>query len=432
MIVTMAWKNLARYKRRTFVTACTVAAGVFLNIIFAAFINGMTTESTRNLLEYETAGARVYAPGYFTERKTYPVDYLIEENQTKEIETFFESRGNPAVPLIETTCEIYFTEEFFETSGSVTGILCGLNPKKAGKVFRFGNQDIFESGSWLEKDPDLPYCTGAVVGSWMAKDMKAQTGWYITIQCKGRDGFSQTMDVPIVGIINCPNPAVNSSYIFMDSAYLDEMLSMEGAVTSVAVNTGGVSAAASEEKQIRKAWTEKQNSAPFSGEKQPELYFWHEIADNAVATQTLYEAASAFMMLFMFIIAAVGISNTMIMSVMERKNEIAMLKAMGCTPLYIRALFVSEGIFIGILGCIMGFLLSVPVNIFMAAKGLDFTGIMSAVDIGYAVSGVFRSEWDFPAFINIMAGSLVFAGIASFFPAFSISKKEIAEIFRKN
>ena len=136
-------------------------------------------------------------------------------------------------------------------------------------------------------------------------------------------------------------------------------------------------------------------------------------------------------MFFMFIIAAVGISNTMLMAVLERRNEVAMLKAMGYTPFYIKTLFMWEGIFIGLIGCAIGFATGCLVNIPFVKYGIDFTNMLSDIDMGYRISGLLRSTWNFSSFIRITIGAVIISAFSAYLPTHSTVKKEIAEIFRK-
>jgi putative ABC transport system permease protein len=68
------------------------------------------------------------------------------------------------------------------------------------------------------------------------------------------------------------------------------------------------------------------------------------------------------------IVAGVGISNTMFISVMERTKEIGIMKAVGATNYNVMEIFLIEssllGFFGGAVGCLIGFIISVIINIF--------------------------------------------------------------------
>ena len=425
MILKMAWKNIFRYKKRTLVTASAIAFGVLFTILLDALVFGISNESEINILEYETSGAKIFAGGYFEKIKTLPMDYLIEQNDSEKIAAYLDSKNIPYTKEIQTECEIYFNEDYFETSGSMTGILSAVDIEKSKEVFSL-SQSI-ESGSWLTKEKDGESCSGAVVGSWMADDMNAKPGYYITVQCKGRGGFTQTIDVPIVGIIHCPDAQINSSYIFMDIDYIDEMLSMEKAVTAIDIGLGSAGLA---DRNFKKISSEIKKTDILNDSL--ELKSWREIQADILSVDNMYSLYTNILMAFMFIIAAVGISNTMLMSVMERKNEIGMLKAMGYSSFYVKRLFMWEGVSIGIVGCILGCGAACLLNIPLSTKGLDFTSTLSNVSFGYRISGLMKSGWDITGFIRVTTGALIVAGVAAFIPANSILKKEVADIFRKN
>ena len=68
------------------------------------------------------------------------------------------------------------------------------------------------------------------------------------------------------------------------------------------------------------------------------------------------------------LVAAIGITNTMIMSISERTKEIGIMKALGCYVRDIRAMFLMEagciGLFGGVLGLIFSFLVSIGINLY--------------------------------------------------------------------
>ena len=89
-------------------------------------------------------------------------------------------------------------------------------------------------------------------------------------------------------------------------------------------------------------------------------------------------------------VAALGITNTMIMSISERTREIGIMKALGCYVTDIRVMFLSEagaiGLIGGIIGCVISFIASVVMN--LVSLGFSPENILPAIIGGEGVSRV--------------------------------------------
>lgn len=87
------------------------------------------------------------------------------------------------------------------------------------------------------------------------------------------------------------------------------------------------------------------------------------------------------------LVAAIGIANTMVMSVTERTREIGIMKALGCYVRDIRVMFLAEasaiGFFGGLIGCVLSGLISLGINV----VGALYAGGMSGGMSGGMVSG---------------------------------------------
>ena len=121
------------------------------------------------------------------------------------------------------------------------------------------------------------------------------------------------------------------------------------------------------------------------------------------------------MLFLVIIIAAVGISNTMLMAVFERIREVGMLEAMGMTKKEIRRLFLWESAGIGILGGIVGLIIGGGLLVWMTIWGVDFGFLLRDMDIGYRISGVMKAAWNpgtmVVAFFFSLVLSVVVAGL---------------------
>jgi putative ABC transport system permease protein len=82
-----------------------------------------------------------------------------------------------------------------------------------------------------------------------------------------------------------------------------------------------------------------------------------EFIDAVRLNVLLVSIATAFVAAVALIVAAIGITNTMIMSVLERTHEIGIMKALGARDRHIRLIFLVEGVLLGLIGSGMGLLL---------------------------------------------------------------------------
>jgi putative ABC transport system permease protein len=432
MIFSMAWKNMLRYKRRSVITAAAISVGILFSIFVDGMLTGLDQESSVNMVNYETSGAKVYADGYFEERKVYPVDFLIPRAQRTAFEKWMGTAfpSTDYTPRYSAACELIFSGRDGLT-GSLTGLLYGIDPESDSTVF--DTSRCVEEGTWFNSKKEgsdgttggsvADHSDGAVLGSGIAHDLGVTTGDYVTVQCKGRGGFIQTMDVPVTGIVRTGNPVVNSTAVYMDLQYLDDMLELDGAVTEFCMNLGTLEQQPARFSRFRTVFA---SSAP----QGLAVYSWQELSQEVLALQKTKSSVSGMMIFFMFVIAAVGVSNTILMSITERKNEIGMLKALGYSSGYVKRLFMTEGFCIGVLGAVIGVLVSVPVTWFMVHTGIDFSGMMGDMDIGYRVSLVMHSCWHAAGFIFIPLGALFIASLSALIPTHSLLRKEIADIFR--
>lgn len=113
-------------------------------------------------------------------------------------------------------------------------------------------------------------------------------------------------------------------------------------------------------------------------------------------------------------VAAIGIANTMMMSIYERTKEIGVIKVLGCALGNIRTLFLMEAAFIGFIGGVFGIILSYLISAIVNHFGAALSGGGMGMGMGgsYAVSYI-------PLWLPLLSiGFAIVVGmIAGFFPA---------------
>jgi ABC-type lipoprotein release transport system permease subunit len=110
------------------------------------------------------------------------------------------------------------------------------------------------------------------------------------------------------------------------------------------------------------------------------------------------------MILFLvFVIAAVGVSNTMLMAVFERVRELGMMRALGMPERAVRRLFLYEAAGIGLIGAVLGVAVGVVGVWLLTEYGIDYRWMFRTMDVGYRSAGYVRAAWNPPVIAQAFA-----------------------------
>jgi putative ABC transport system permease protein len=400
-LLSLAWKNLFRYGRRTFITAAALAVGIAAYIWIDGWLLGAEKESERNIIWYESSSAKIMDADYAKELKAMPLKQAIEDPAAVE--------GALSGLGLEHTRRIRFAGELFFGEGSTMVQGIAIDPATDGRVFRLA--ETVAEGRYLGQGAEASGAE-ALIGRWLAEDLGATVGDLIEIRTRTRYGAFQTIELLVAGILDSPNPVINQGTVFLPLSLAEDSLEMEGAVTEIAVYFPEWKEPDQKMNEIRSAL------AGFPGLT---VMGWRELARDYLMIAQAKTAGSSVILLLVFIIAAVGISNTMLMAVYERVREIGMMRAMGMRDRSIRLAFLFEAGGIGLLGSAAGLVLGAAINFYMVRWGIDLGALIGDMEVGYRIHSVFHAAWHPQALI----GGLVFGVIASMVVSFIPSSRAL-------
>lgn len=412
-LLVLAMKNLARYRKRTIITASAIAFGLMIFVIMDSLLLGIEIDSERNLVHYETASAQIQHPDYLKERDKLPLKYVVENPRAVLAE--LEASGIPATTRIQFSGEMFMREDPWESDGSMYIKAMAVDPATVDRVFRF--KDHVVDGRWLSGAEE-----GVVLGSWLAEDTGAKVGYPLTIRARTRYGAVMLIETTVVGIVKVPNPIVNRVTVFMTQNFADWALEMDGAVTEIDLAFPWDE---DPEKLVTKA---RENLNGKFGEYQ--VVSWKSIASDYVALSAAKRSGTSTILLLVFIIAAVGISNTMLMAVFERTRELGMMRSLGMRDRQIRTSFLLEAGGIGLIGGVLGMMLGALANIPLVELGIDYSSFMREMDMGYRILGVMYGTWTPRTYLISFFGGVIMAMIAAFIPTRRALKMEITACLR--
>ena len=349
----MALRNLARNSRRTLITVLVSSAGFAALVIVAGYIDftfyGLQelTVSQGFAASGGTGHIQVFNQNLLTKEERGPMQYGIEDYQMIQHK-------------IESIPDVSFTMPRIEFNGlisngekSISFIGLGVNAKKEAALTHYWNsltkmseQSKMDDSSYKKLDEDASV-SGILLGGEMAKALNAKTGSSLMLIGTTVDGAVNVVDVTVSGIIKNSMKSIDQHYLVVDLDTVKKLIQTDKISKIVVVldrteNTSSVS---------------KLISAKINSPRSPSVFSvvpWINLAEYYHSIRDAYNIIFSFTGIIVLIIVFLSCTNTMLMSTMERIQEIGTLKAIGVSNGWISLMFLFEGFFIGLLSVVGG------------------------------------------------------------------------------
>lgn len=246
---------------------------------------------------------------------------------------------------------------------------------------------------------------------------------------------NQLIPATVTGVVNSPNPKNNANTVYMPLDALQDSagLQLDGAVTELIIrrkdaNDASLPGEFESPEAIRSVF--KESSVPL-----PEdlvVKGWQDYVKDYISASASDKISTRVMIFMLFLLSFLGISNTMLMAILERTKEIGMLRALGMTDSQVLFVYALEASFIGMIGGFVGVVLGCLINIPMVTIGIDYSAMTEALsgDIGYRVAAFFRSAWNVPVIIGTFFAATLVSGVMAVLPARRALRMPVTESLR--
>lgn len=408
MILKIAFRNILRHKRRTFLSAITIAFGLMLFILFDSLLSGIDRSSMENMVNLTDGSLKIYTKEYAAEKMAYPLKYGIDDTNSLTDYTKKVPGVTGITPRIAFLTEIINGERSLRTVGSV------IQPDTDSKVFILPK--YVNAGRFFSRDNTQE----VVLGKKLAEDLGVKVGDTVLLNTRTRFEANNAVDFEVVGLLETPAPFINESGIFITFQAADQYLDVQDFVTEFDIHVPWG------KMEDINAYVQRINiikdkiSPQFPGLAVNTFY---DINSAFIGMMAGKRKAQSMLIFFILLIGAVGIVNTVLMSVYERIREVGVLRALGIQPNEIRRMFFYEGILIGLVGGLMGIIAGFLVNIWMVNTGMDFTFMMKNIDSSQMpISGIFYGQWNIQTFFVALFLGTVISALAAIVPARKAAK----------
>lgn len=407
MLLKLAFRNIFRHFTRTFLTFLAIALGLALLIIMDSMLTGIDQESFDKIINYETGHIKIFDKGYREDEENLPLDKSIERPGSiiKDLEKDPEVAG--------VTSRINFRIMLSDGIDQFPAVGIAIDPKDDQSVFLL--KQAVEKGEFFAGDEEA-----MLLGEGLAEDFGVDVGDYLTILTRTKYDTYQALDLRIKGLLRTEDPKIDWSAAVIPLNLGKESLDMGSNVTEIDIKLKDPA----KTKEFRDMLAKEITGV--------EVATWQDLAEDVMAIAGAKRGGTSFLLFSVFLIALIGISNTILLAAFERVREIGMMGALGMTRRQIVRLFVLEGAMIGMMGSFAGCLLGILLNIPFVIYGINWGAMMRDMgDFGYRITGVSRGVWNLKMIIGAFIFGIVISALTSIYPARVASRMEPTEALRK-
>ncbi|MFO8032423.1 MAG: lipoprotein-releasing ABC transporter permease subunit [Desulfohalobiaceae bacterium] len=312
-----------------------------------------------------------------------------------------------------------YTEVMLSSAQGVKGAaLRGIEISSADSVL--GLEKLLLQGSLQELDSADNQPPGIIVGKALAQRLGLEQGSSVhALTPSGRSGaagFSpEIKPFRVAGIFESGMQEYDSSLAYTSLSAAQEILGFKGdRITGLEVGLQDVYHAQEAALQIRA----RLQDSPLS------IQTWMEMNRSLFSALKLEKTAMAVILAMIVLVGSFSIVTTLIMLVMEKRQDIAVLMSLGATRESIRRIFMLQGSIIGALGTSLGFILGLGASYLLS----EYQFISLPQDIYYMDHLPVRLE---SLDLLLIAGAaLLLCFLATIYPARQAAGLEPAEVLR--
>ncbi len=316
-----------------------------------------------------------------------------------------------------------YTQVMISSPRAISGaVLRGIEPKTAAEVInlpqnlRAGRLEELEVAAESEDRGASP---GIILGNELAKNLGVVRGEPVTVISPmgrltplGQVPRSQTLRV--VGIFDTGMYEYDSTLAYVSLWTAQRFLGMGDRVTGIEIRVDDIYGADRVAKDISRAL----GGYPYWSRD------WMRMNKNLFSALKLEKIVMFIILTLIILVAAFNIVGTLIMVVIDKTRDIAILKSMGATRRSIMKIFMIEGLVIGLVGTLLGLL----GGYFLCKLLATYKFIELPRDVYYISTLPVKME---PLDVTLIAiAAIVISLVATVYPAWQASRLDPAEAIR--
>lgn len=347
-VLKIAWRNIWRNKRRTFITVASIMFALFFAIIMRGFQRGSYANMKTNAVESYSGYLQIHKKGYWDDKNINNI-FSIDKKTIAKLEA--DPRVNVIIPRLESFA--------LASSGESTkGVaIMGVSPEKENEMTQI--KSYLEEGNFFNSEDK-----SVLVAQDLAKFLNVEVNDTLILFSSGYHGATAAGLYPIKGILKLPTPEMNRGTIYMPIKEAQSFLSTESQLTALVFDLHELDDADGVLKTV---------SSEIDNDKY-EVMGWEVMNKELLQMIESDNAGGVIMIAILYLVIAFGIFGTVLMMTNERLREFSVMISLGMQKTKLSLVVIIELFLMTSIGVISGITISLPIMFYFLYNPIRFEG----------------------------------------------------------
>lgn len=402
MLTGIAWRNIWRNRKRSFVILTAIALGLCGGIFATGIMIGMAESMVNTSIDRDLGHLQIHTTS-FKENPSVNSFIVDGDSVAASVRVLRGVKGVSARMVVEGMASSPATNSGVK--------IVGIDPEDEASVTTITKAIV--GGAFLREAGRTP----AVVGKKLAEQLNLKLGSKLVLSFAGRDGSIIYGSFGIVGLFDTESSVFDKGTVFVRRGDLASLLGSAALVHEIAVRLENAQLLP----QVLNALKLKYPSL--------DVESWKDLAPELKLTSETTDISMLFFLGIILLGLLFGITNTMLMSVLDRVREFGVLMAIGMKRKRVFTLIILETVFLSLSGSVVGVALGAIAVRITQSTGIDLSVVSEGLS-SYGIASVLYPE--VPPILYVELGVLVIitALIAAIYPGIKATKLNPARSIR--
>jgi ABC-type lipoprotein release transport system permease subunit len=400
----IAWRNLGRSRRRTAITLAAIAIAQIGVLAINGVLNGRNEWMIDAITGPVIGHVQVHAPGWREEQAPDLVIDRLEERLA-------------AIRAVDGVAQAY--PRLYAPALAARDV-----DGHAVVVIGVDVEREMRSGGMLDGLATAlqPHDRTILVGARLAREAGIGVGDELAVVGSRADGSIASDLFVVGGVLATPVELVNRSGLIVPLASAQDTFGMEDMAHEITIRGAGRGEEAPQLAARVSAVPELDGL---------EVLPWRELAPEIAAAMDTTAAVGLVVLLVVFVAAAAGVANTMLMAIFERRRELGMMLSLGTTPSRLVAMILAEAVALGMLGVTIGTAIGGALVAWLGVRGLEMLDRGQEIAaFGVSFSGALHPFLEVRDVAGGFVGVAFVSVLAALWPALVTARLEPMEAMR--